>query len=811
MKSVNRGRTPSWWTWAAALALAAPGLWLALGEGVYVGNGTDLYSYQLPMRRMVRAMLLDGQLPQWNPYILGGVPLHAGMQLGIAYPPNWLSVIVSPERTIGWLLAGHLALLCLGGAVLANAHAQRPLLHWRPSNLVTAALLAGSGPTWGHIWPGHLSFVQAWAWAPWIAALALVTCHRLELQAALWACAALAMQLLAGHPQVSYLTGAAVVALLAAHMLGPTTSVNSNKDDINGDGLENPNRRPWLKTFGLLALIVAGGASLAAVQLWPTWNLRPLLNRELAGSQPLGLAFSAPPRSLLTALVPGAFGGPTTRLGAFSYHETVAHFGAAGLALLALACFRLQRRTLVLVAALLAMIMLAPGRHGFLMEALLPAVPGMGSFRVPSRWLLPATLLAAVLAGEAVDRMTRSSQPARRNTRNPTPTPRRIGRQRPAAVALWLLAAGVIAAAASCQADGGWWPGLLHPKRAAGADLSEFVGPIRWSLWAGAAAFAIAGLGAWRVVWRRRVSQLLVAAVVIESLAFGFAHAGGRWRRPAASLDWSKGAAESIRGLVGTGRLATASRLRHANWGGAHDVRVAGGYETAVPAWSNRYANHFAGRRVERYAVNLQVRRPSPWLERMAVSHLLRHRRHGFSGRAFRSWPLQSPITETLVVQRNPRPFPRVGFATKVEVIGDRRAALTRLAHLSRESVLLDRQPGHGTGAGVARILEESNDEVRIETTAEAAGVLVLRDVLLDGWTVEVDDRPAQAMLADALFRAVPVPAGRHIVVWRYDSPGLVAGFALTLIAILLLGAGLWWSYRRRGDRSLGLQAERAP
>ena len=40
------------WLWLVLLAL--PFAWPALTDGFFVGNGTDLYSYQLPMRRALR-------------------------------------------------------------------------------------------------------------------------------------------------------------------------------------------------------------------------------------------------------------------------------------------------------------------------------------------------------------------------------------------------------------------------------------------------------------------------------------------------------------------------------------------------------------------------------------------------------------------------------------------------------------------------------------------------------------------------------------------------------------------------------------
>ncbi len=793
------------WLLAVVMVLAIPGVWLAQGGGVYVGNGTDLYSYQLPMRRMLRALLLDGQLPQWNPYVLGGLPLHAGLQLGLLYPPNWLMVLATPEQGIGWLIAGHLALLAIGGCVLANAHAGRPLGTWRPGAAVTAALLVGAGPTWGHIWPGHLSFIEAWAWTPLLAALTMVACRRFDLVAALLAAAVLALQLLAGHPQVTYLSLVGVGVLVVAHGLDPAAAAPAHA--------ETPPSltRRWSGALLILMLIAASAALLAAAQLLPTWQLRPLLNRSLGASDSLALSFSAPPRFLLTALAPEAFGGPTQRLATFSYHETVAHLGAGGLALLALSLTRLRRRNVVIGLGLAFMLLLTPGRHGPLMEALLPVVPGLDAFRVPSRWLLPVVLLIAALAGEAADDLLSHRSTVPRLARDKTPAPPPALGNRWSAIVLLLLASALAVSAWTCQPDEGWWPALLDTRRVGGADLGQLSGRVRWSLWAGAAASVAVGLAALKPGWRQRVGQLLLGAVMLEALAFGFAHGGERWHRPAEQLDWSATTASTIRKAIGDGRLATAARLRHANWGGAHEVRIAGGYETAVPAWSNRYANRLSRRPIDRYAVNLQVRRPGPWLDRLAVTHLLRHRRDGSAARAFQRWPVVTRASGGLVLHRNPKPLPRATMARRVEVISDRRGALLRLGRLPRDAVVIDQEPPRGTSTGTVTIARQTNDEVHLDVAATGPGVVVLRDVLLDGWSVTVDGAPAKALLVDALFRAVAVPSGRHEVVWTYRAPGLVAGGIVTLLAFILWLVGIRLAYRRSGARAVSLQTERAP
>lgn len=762
------------------LLIASPGLSMGLHDGVYVGNGTDMYSYQLPMRRLVRALLSDGEI-SWNPYILGGVPLLAGWQLGLLYPPNLVAMLGPPEATLGWLTALHIGILSLGGAALLNAWGRRPLLAPRGSAALGAALFVGAGVTWGHIWPGHVSFLQVWAWTPWTWALAL-ECWRSPAPRTVAVLAGVAtLQALAGHPQVLYLTLVGGLFLLVGFAVQKPADRGSETQNA-GDGTPSTWHRPAaIAAAGVLAVLAA------AVQLLPAWLLAPELNRALASPESIALAFSAPPHSLLTAIAPTAFGGTQARLAAFSYHETLAHFGAVGSALVIVAAARPRPATLVLLVGVGVCAAMSPGKYGPLLPALHDIVPGLGTFRVPSRWLVPCVGLGAVLAGDALDRL---GTPRDGLARWLAP----VGLAA-AAVALWTAANGV-------HADSGWWHALLtRTDGVAPAKLVEVAEGVRSALiGAGVVAAAVAAFATSRAN-HRWFGVILVIVAAGEASAFAGHHIGDQAFMARSRLNWSAATARTVSAAVGDGqRLGTASRLRHANWAGALGVASAGGYEPAVAQWTNRYANRFAGRPSDRYAVNLQVRRPSAWLDRAATSHLLHHRRDLSAAREFAGWPIAAKVDE-LVVRRNPRPWPRLAGADKVAVQPDRGAALDALATLDRRTTLLDHALAHTESAKLT-IERVQWGPTRITATVLATeqAVLVLRDTALTGWTAHVDGAAVQQAVADGAFRAVTVPKGRHEVRWSYRAPGLMAGGALSGVGLLAI-IGLFFAGRRRKDQ----------
>ncbi len=74
----------------------------------------------------------------------------------------------------------------------------------------------------------------------------------------------------------------------------------------------------------------------------------------------------------------------------------------------------------------------------------------------------------------------------------------------------------------------------------------------------------------------------------------------------------------------------------------------------------------------------------------------------------------------------------------------------------------------------------------RVAVTAEGPGRLVLSEIAYPGWRATVDGRPAPAATAYGVLRTVTLPAGRHVVVWRFAPWDLYLGLALALLGALL-------------------------
>ncbi len=89
-------------------------------------------------------------------------------------------------------------------------------------------------------------------------------------------------------------------------------------------------------------------------------------------------------------------------------------------------------------------------------------------------------------------------------------------------------------------------------------------------------------------------------------------------------------------------------------------------------------------------------------------------------------------------------------------------------------------------------------------TQSDEAGLLMLADLDYPGWNVEIDDQPAAIQRVDGIFRGVAVPAGGHVVTWKYRPRSVFFGAVISVATLLLLAAVAhvrFWHPRRFSDQ----------
>ena len=100
-------------------------------------------------------------------------------------------------------------------------------------------------------------------------------------------------------------------------------------------------------------------------------------------------------------------------------------------------------------------------------------------------------------------------------------------------------------------------------------------------------------------------------------------------------------------------------------------------------------------------------------------------------------------------------------------------------------------------------MLVKSGSRMNGNTTAAEDGYLFLPIVYQDGWTLEVDGKPAELLRADSGFMAFYLTKGEHDYCIRYEIPGMKVGACITILSLFVTAAmaGYKISMKRRSAR----------
>ena len=381
---------------AAALTLLWP---LLTGQILFGGARSDMfiagYSFRLFGAEEFRT---TGAIPQWNPYLFGGLPYIAAMHGDIFYPTAWLRWIMPVDLAITWGMAVHFVL----AGWLTYGFARALGLSW------TAAITAGvayelSGIVASQMSPGHDGKLFVSALTPlafWVLLVAIRGGRR-------WAVGAFSLVvalLILGHYQMCYF-------LMMA--LGLWTLYLLFWDPARPVG-----RSPW-PTLGLAAMAVVIGIGITGLQVLPFLEYIQYSPRA-AGGPNTGWewvnSYAMPPAEVFTWLLP-EFNGILDHY--WGTNPIKFHTEYLGLMAVALACFAWgdrERRRLVLAllvgAALFQLIAFAG--HTPFYRPFFEFVPMLKKMRAVGMVFFLVAFPVSLLAGLGLDRLLAGSVAPRR-------------------------------------------------------------------------------------------------------------------------------------------------------------------------------------------------------------------------------------------------------------------------------------------------------------------------------------------------------------------------------------------------------------
>jgi len=354
--------------------------------------GSDFVFYFHPVKKFVRQYLLtEGSLPFWNPYQFSGVPIIANIQASMFYPPGFLYYLVSPELAYGYSTILH----CMLGSVFMYGF-MRTLSVSPAGSFISAAIFTFNGYFMGHLYAGHLSFVQSYVWIPLIFRFLYRFVQTGRFKDAVIAGLVLGIQILGGFPQIAFYAILGTLVFVLFH------GVILLRSRLYRDASR--------LALGLVVILCAGFA-LASIEILPTMEFTGLSTRAGGVSYDFATYDSLHPKELLSFLIPDIFGNVVDE----TYWRTSEgwHFwetcGYVGILPLFLIFTKTESRSIRRLRGFFMMLivlslLLAFGRHNPLYP-IIYKLPGFNSFRIPAQIIFLYVFGFAVVSGMGMHRM----------------------------------------------------------------------------------------------------------------------------------------------------------------------------------------------------------------------------------------------------------------------------------------------------------------------------------------------------------------------------------------------------------------------
>ena len=765
-----------------ALTVAALGATLFSRELVFSNADRDLALQFIHWRKFGFDELRAGHLALWNPHIFCGAPFFGGFQSALLYPPNWLYLCLPLGVAINTGIALHVFLTGFGMFLWMRERGLHPV----------AAVFAGvvfmfSGPVFPHIYAGHLPNLCTMAWGPFVF-LAIDGWLRCRTPGwLLLGTAAVAMQILAGHPQYVFYTGVAAGLYAAAQL---TVA------------------RDRLAAVGGLAAFPLAGAALSAAQLLEGFHAAGESVRNHGTPLAFAAKFGLPPENLLTALVPNFFGSLSTHhyWGRWQLWEMCVFFGVTGVVM---AAYGLAKgppfRVWSCGVVALVLFLMAFGPYTPLFNLLYRYAPGFNHFRGWSKFSYPGVLLLIVVAATGFDVLLRAG------VRSSWVGTLVLGLGLGGGALALLDGQAVAAGSAGALAP---WHFCIHllsnsqeRLRVGAANLD---GPVYIAAMARYAvrqmeftALTLAILGAILLLARRH-RRVLAGVLVLASVEMVSYARSCLDHFPLQNIFTTPDARFLSAHAAENFRMHDENSYNLAMSVGGYDLW---GYDPGV---SRRYAEWITasqGGNPNAATETAEFRRfPAVFASLLRVRSMIPSGGKGpDTGQPITAGGLTVP------------PAPRLMLVPRARVVPARDEELGAIFEAGFDptrEVLLETAPvpapaGAAVG-GVVRLVAETTDSLTIEADLEAPAVLLVTDTYSDGWGARSllpghgssTQSSYQVLPADYCLRGIPLGQGHHRILLEYRPTAYVVGKWVSLASLCLYMAGvIAWGVHRRAFR----------
>jgi hypothetical protein len=740
-------------------------------------NLTDPVLGFLPDLSQTRSDVLNGTAPLWNPYAAAGRPLLASQVYAPLFPLTWLAFVLPFWSSLGWIAAGKLLLAGAGMYLLCREIELRP----------GAALLGAIAYPFGTYFIAWLEHPQTNVWAvlPWMFFAARRICGRGSLAAtALLGCAT-GLACLGGHPESAGFLLVATAAYAAFELIAERLRRPASARSLTGPTWTEPLAgRAVLVTVGVVL-----GLGVGAIVNLPLAEL-------LGQSGPVQRSWPGLPLKLGWAFFfPEMWGNPSKAFasGAVNFNERTAYIGALPLLLAAASLGPRRPREQWFFVAMLAIVLVTIFNTPLWAEG----VRGLPEGKVAAlhRLLIIVSFAGAVLAAFGLQRWLGASRRERRRMLAIMGTAALIP------VAAWLARhPGALENLVPALSQ---LPGARSGETRAGVVALGSVW--RWLL------LCSLGLGGLALLLRRGSPTLAVALAValvgidLVTLDYGF---HGQLKRPLVDPP-VPAAIRYLQRSQGQQRMVASGIELPSNLAERYDLRDA---RVAIDIpYPSRYADLWdglGGTGGDQELFHADDRNAHRLADVFAVRQVLLS-----PGESVPSWLRPVFRSSGGIVAVNSTALPRAWVAYDWRRASGRRADLamtlgSATARLRDQPVIetTARPPSaRAPAVSSATVADNGPEGVTIDAIAGRSGYLILDDSAYPGWKAYLDGHPVRWYSANENFRAVAIPAGRHVIRFRYRpasalNGAIVSGFCVLVLVGIALAAVMLQRPRRTGN-----------
>jgi hypothetical protein len=732
----------------------------------------DLGNYFYPLRFSFFQGYSSGELPLWDRHFAMGFPMLAAFQSGVFYPPHFLLLVFPFFAGIRALFVLHFLIAASGAYALFR--------HWKyPSCLsIIAALLFTFGGAVVSL-TNLLNHFQTAVWLPW-----LILCWETTLRVTSWRnflifAVVASLQLLAGSPELFFLSMGVLLI----------------------DGLRVRYEEPEISYKKIIGILLTGNllvVALTMAQLLPTAELFLQSRRQHPMHPQEAFYWSLNPMSLLNLFFLDKEVDLNTSIGTRLFFAREAAFfisyylGAISLLGVCLwLCSSSTREKVALGSLVLVSITLALGSYTPVYPFLFNHVPFMGVLRFPEKFffLIYVLLLFAAIRGigELMLRHERNSK---------------LSFIVLALVCLtWLGVYLYLRLSSDLLSNVVITKSNIAPfsdahSKAMGSLLANVERQLALTVGCG----LLLALARARMIRLSLCGILLVASVYVDlawahrsfllPLNPAFVNQPGVMRVPDSEPNRIfyyppvRNLHPSFVSVLGRPTFKQAQALSFHNLLPNAGVLYGFDYMQEMDALGRQPYTDFL-----LFANRLDFQRQLQLLRSFNVKYLMTLRPMAEEGvtligefPSYFSWlyRIENSVARAYVVND-----------TVVET--DSNEILRRLSSLNfdptRTVVVDEKLPieGRRPVLGTATILRYENQIVTIQTISNGSAVLVLADSHYPGWKAYVDGKEEVIRRANLFFRAVPVPAGNHMVEFRYEPWSFKIGQIVSLVTVLFV------------------------